>query len=147
LQITNSGIQNPVLVDVTSGELTALSWKAGSTDTLEQVPLRDSVMSVADESYFDWMELPEAASDLVLAREQGGVRLNWKTHGGNPESVSVERRIGERGPWRSVAKLSASQNSFLDKDIANDRKTASYRVLVGTRAGRAAYSNVATLRE
>jgi polysaccharide biosynthesis protein PslG len=147
LQITNSGIQNPVLVDVTSGELTALSWKAGSTDTLEQVPIRDSVMAIADASYFDWMELPEAASDLVLAREQGGVRLNWKTHGGNPESVSVERRIGERGPWRSVAKLSASQNSFLDKDIANDRKTASYRVLVETSAGRAAYSNVATLRE
>jgi hypothetical protein len=48
LQITNSSIQNPVLVDVTSGEMTALSWKSGSTDMLERVPFRDSVMAIAD---------------------------------------------------------------------------------------------------
>ena len=85
LQLTNSGIQNPMLVDVTSGEMTALSWKAGTTDTLEQVPLRDSVMAIADQSYFDWMELPEAPSELILARSppadleatrrQSGIRL------------------------------------------------------------------------
>ena len=147
LQITNSGIQNPVLVDVTSGEMTALSWKAGTTDILEQVPLGDSVMAIADESYFDWMELPEAASDLVLARVQEGVRLTWQTHGGNPKSVSVERRDGEHGQWRPVAKLAASQSSFLEKEIANGRGTVSYRVLAENDAGRSASSNVATLRE
>ena len=147
LQITNSGIQNPVLVDVTSGEMTALSWKAGTTDTLAQVPLRDSVMAIADESYFDWMELPEAASDLVLTKEQEGVRVSWKTHGGNPESVSIERRVGERGIWQTIAKLPASQNSFLDNQITHDQKATSYRVLAENSAGRSAYSNVATVRE
>ena len=147
LQITNSGIQNPVLVDVTSGEMTALSWKAGTTDTLEQVPLRDSVMAIADESYFDWMELPEAPSDLVLAREQEGLRLTWKTHGGNPEFVSVERRSGEGGSWQTVAKLPASQTTFLDSQISRDQKVTSYRAQAENGAGRSAYSNVATLRE
>ena len=147
VQITNSGIQNPVLVDVTSGEMTALSWKTGTTDTLAQVPLRDSVMAIADESYFDWMELPEAPSELILTREQGGIRLTWKPHGGNPESISVERRDGEHGQWRSVTKLPAGQTSFLLKEIANGQRTVSYRVFAENGAGRSASSNVATLRE
>jgi len=147
LQITNSGIQNPVLVDVTSGEMTALSWKAGTNDILDQVPLRDSVMAIADESYFDWMEVPEAASDLVLIREQEGARLTWKTHGGNPEFVSLERRIGERGPWQTLAKLPANQTSFLDQQISRDQRATAYRVLAENASGRSAYSNVATLRE
>jgi hypothetical protein len=147
LQITNSDIQNPVLVDVTSGEMIALSWKAGTNDILDQVPLRDSVMAIADESYFDWMEVPEAASDLVLIREQEGARLTWKTHGGNPEFVSLERRIGERGPWQTLAKLPANQTSFLDQQISRDQRATAYRVLAENASGRSAYSNVATLRE
>lgn len=147
LQIINSGIQQPVLVDVTSGEVISLSWKPGTADTLEHVPLGDSVMAIADESYFDWMELPEAGSELILAREQGGVRLRWRTHGGNPESVSIERRIGEHGQWQRVAKLPAGQTSFLDHPISKHQRAISYRVLVENGAGRSAYANVATQRE
>ena len=147
LRIINSGIQNPVLVDVTSGEMISLPWKVGSTDTLEQVPLRDSVMAIADESYFDWMELPEAPSELILAREQGGVRLTWRTHRGNPEFVSVERRMGEHGQWLTIAKLPTSQTSFLDNQVSGDQRTTSYRVLAENGAGRSAHSNVAVLRE
>ena len=80
LQILNTGIQSPVLVDVSSGEMTSLSWKPGTTDTLEQVPVGDSVMAIADEGYFEWTELPEAAGELLLARQQAGVRLTWKVH-------------------------------------------------------------------
>ncbi len=147
LQITDSGIQNPVLVDVTSGEMTPLSWKPGTTDTLERVPLFDGVMAIADEGYFDWTELPEAASELTLAKEPEGLRLAWKIHAGNPEFVSVERRIGEHGQWLSVAKLPAAETSFLDTQISNDKGAVSYRVLAENAAGHSAYSNVATLRE
>ena len=147
LQITGSGIQNPVLVDVTSGEMTPLSWSPGTTDTLERVPLFDGVMAIADESYFDWTELPEAASELTLAKEPDGLRLAWKIHAGNPEFVSVERRIGEHGQWLAVAKLPAAETSFLDKQISNDNRPVSYRVLAENAAGHSAYSNVATLRE
>ena len=147
LQITGSGIQNPVLVDVTSGEMTPLSWSPGTTDTLERVPLFDGVMAIADESYFDWTELPEAASELTLAKEPDGLRLAWKIHAGNPEFVSVERRIGEHGQWLAVAKLPAAETSFLDKQISNDNRPVSYRVLAENAAGHSAYSNVATLHE
>jgi hypothetical protein len=146
LQITNSGIQSPVLVDVTSGDMTPLSWKSGTTDTLEQVPLGDSVMAIADAEYFEWMELPEAPSELVLTREGGDVRLTWRAHGGNPESVYVERRVGNGGRWQTVAKLPASQTSLVGKQSANERAAISYRVVAENRAGRSAYSNVVTQR-
>jgi len=132
---------------VTSGEMTPLSWKPGTTDTLERVPLFDGVMAIADEGYFDWTELPEAASELTLAKEPEGLRLAWKIHAGNPEFVSVERRIGEHGQWLSVAKLPAAETSFLDTQISNDKGAVSYRVLAENAAGHSAYSNVATLRE
>jgi hypothetical protein len=140
LQITNSGIQNPVLVDVSTGEMTSLSWKSGTTDTLEQVPVSDSVRAIADEEYFDWMELPEAPSELILTREGGDARLTWQVHGGNPESVYVERRARDVGHWQSVAKLPARQGSFVDKQGSS---SSSYRVVAENRAGRSAYSNVA----
>src|SRR5215472_8043329 len=147
LQIIDSGIQNPVLVDITSGEMTPLSWKLGTTDTLERLPLFDGVMAIAHESYFDWTELPEAASELTLAKEPEGLGLTWKIHAGNPEFVSVERRIGQQGQWLSVAKLPAAETSFLDKQISNDKRPVSYRVLAENAAGHSAYSNVATLSE
>ena len=108
------------------------------------MPLRDSVMAIADESYFDWIELPEAPSDLVLAKEQAGVRLTWKAHGGNPDFVSVERRIDEHGPWEAVAKLPATQPTCLDERVLHGGGRVSYRVQAGNNAGRSAYSNVVT---
>jgi hypothetical protein len=147
LQILNSGIQNPVLVDVISGEMTALSWKPEVTDTLEQMPLRDGVMAIADESYFDWMELPEAPSDLTLAKDEARIKLSWKIHGGNPEFASVERRIGEHGKWNTVTRLPATQTTFLDKPVPHDDGRVSYRVQAENKAGRSAYSNIVTQGE
>ncbi len=147
LQITNSGIRNPVLVDVITGEMTSLSWKSGTTDTLEQVPLSDGVRAIADKDYFDWMELPEAPSELTLTREWGDARLTWRVHDGNPEFVYVERRAVEGGPWQSVATLPASQTSFVDSHSPNEYATASYRVVAENSAGRSAYSNVVRQRQ
>jgi glycosyl hydrolase family 39 (putative alpha-L-iduronidase) len=143
LKVTNSSILNPVLVDVTSGEMIPLSWKSGTSDTLDEVPLKDSVMAIVDEEYFDWMELPEAPSELILTRAGRDARLTWRVHGGNAETVSVERRAGDGGPWQSVAKLPASQTSFVDKQSSNAHGATSFRVAAENRAGRSAYSNVA----
>ena len=66
LKLKNSGIQKPVLIDVVSGEISPLSFKG---ETLEGLPLRDSVMAVADASYFDWPVLPEAPSGLRYCRD------------------------------------------------------------------------------
>ena len=63
----NTGIKHPVLVDVVSGEIKPLSWKAGTTDTLDGLPVKDSIMAVADADYFDWPVLPEAPSSLNIS--------------------------------------------------------------------------------
>lgn len=146
LQISNSGIQNPVLVDVTSGNMTALSWKSGADGTLENLPLRDSVMAIADRTYFDWPELPEAPSELNAKRTPGGADLTWKIHEGNPAFVLIERRDGRSGTWHSVGKPSGSSTSFSDHTDAN-REPVSYRVRAGNSAGTSAYSNIVTLTQ
>ena len=64
LALKNSGIQKPMLIDVVSGEILPLTFKG---ETIEGLPLRDSVMAVADASYFDWAVLPEAPSGLKVS--------------------------------------------------------------------------------
>ena len=145
LQISNSGMHNPVLVDVTSGKMTALSWKNGAEGTLESLPLRDSVMAIADRSYFDWPELPEAPSELNATKAPAGFDLTWKTHDGNPTFVSVERREGRNNTWHPVSKLSGSAASFSDGTATSQGEPVSYRVRVGNAAGTSAYSNVVTV--
>jgi hypothetical protein len=145
LKVSNSGIQNPVLVDITSGKLTRLSWRNSSNDTLEQLPLGDSVMAIADESYFDWPELPEAPSELNATSSATGVQLTWNVHGGHPEFVSVERRAGRQAQWQAVSKLPAHTTSFSDNQNLKNGESISYRVRAGNAAGASAYSNVATM--
>jgi hypothetical protein len=53
LTIKNSGIKNPVLLDVVSGEIRPLQWKKDTTETLESLPIRDSIMAITDATYFD----------------------------------------------------------------------------------------------
>ena len=147
LRISNSGIRNPVLVDVSSGKLTALSWKSGTKGTLENLPLRDSVMAIADRSYFDWPELPEAPSELNAARTADGVELSWKIHEGNPAFVSIERRGGRGSSWHPVRKLGGNANTFSDHIEAKNGEPVSYRVRAGNSAGTSAYSNIVTLTQ
>jgi hypothetical protein len=146
LRIVNSGVQNPVLVDVTSGKLTALTWKRGAESTLEDLPLRDSVMAIADRSYFDWPELPEAPSDLSAKRVSAGADLTFSVHGGNPEFISVERRNGIKGEWRPIAQLPGNSTSFADRAGSN-AEGISYRVRARNSAGVSAYSNIATVTQ
>lgn len=145
LQTSNSGIQNPVLVDITSGKMIALSWKSGAEGTLENLPLRDSVMAIADRSYFDWAELPEAPSELNATKTPAGFDLTWKTHEGNITFVSIERRAGRNKPWHPVSRLSGNPTSFSDAAAATQGEPVSYRVRVGNSAGTSGYSNVVTL--
>ena len=144
MQISNSGIQHPVLIDIGSGTVTQLSWKSGSTDTLQQLPLKDSVLVVADQSYLAWPELPEAPSELNVTSGNGGTQLTWNIHGGHAESVIIERRTGEHGNWQSLAKLDAGKNSYFDRGTSAARHVA-YRVRAANASGNSAYSNIAAL--
>jgi hypothetical protein len=147
LKITNSGIRNPVLLDITSGRIARLGWRSGMTGTLDRLPLRDSVMAIADQSYLDWPELPEAPSDLNAGQNGTAVQLTWKIHGGHPEFVSVERRSGREGNWQPLSKLPARNTSYSDNLNSDAGKPIFYRLRAGNSNGASAYSNVATMRE
>jgi len=144
LTLKNTGIEHPILIDVVSGEISPLEWKKGTTDTLEPVPVRDSVLAVADESYFDWDVLPEAPSSLNATSAGDRVKLTWEVHGGSPSRIVVERRSGDSAGWDRIAKLSAGASAYIDTPAAKGKRL-SYRVRAANDAGESAYSNVVSL--
>ncbi len=140
LKLRNAGIREPVLIDVVSGEITALEWKHGTTDTLEALPLRDSILAIADASYFDWPILPEAPSGLV-ASPSG--ELHWELHNGHPSKIAIERRIGNTARWERIATQPVSAQ-FSDATVPRGTDVC-YRVRAINDAGESAYSNIARI--
>jgi len=144
LTLENTGIEHPALIDAVSGEIRPLEWKKGTANVVESVPVRDSVLAIADASYFDWNVLPEAPSSLRAERGAEGVRLAWTLHGGNPLQNAVERRLGEES-WERIKTLPASTTEFTDS--ASGRSgLVSYRVRALNEAGESAYSNVVRVK-
>jgi hypothetical protein len=143
--LKNTGIVHPVLADVLSGELKPVQWNPGTTDTLE-LPVKDSVMAITDESYFDWPVLPEAPSSLNVVFAEHGASLTWLSHGGDPANIIVERRRNNarRGAWERIAKLDANATNYLDAKPETGQPSA-YRVRAANTNGESAYSNIATL--
>jgi hypothetical protein len=139
LKVGNSGIRNPVLIDVVSGEITPLKWKQGTSDTLDTLPVRDSIYAIADATYCDWAVLPEAPSGLRAERAGAAVKLRWEMHGG--DKVAVEKRVGT-GQWQRIA-TPAPNAEF--SDSAASSGVVSYRVRAINGAGESAFSNIVRL--
>jgi hypothetical protein len=146
LSLKNTGITHPVLVDVVSGEIKPISWKAGTTDTLELLPVKDSIMAVTDEGYFDWPVLPEAPSSLNLSISGNTVKLDWEVHGASRTGIVVERRDDEAGSakrtWSRIAKLPSTATGYSDSSLKKGEGYA-YRVRAINDDGESACSNVA----
>ncbi len=146
LSLKNTGISHPVLIDVVSGDIKPIEWKDGTTDTLQALPLKDSVMAITDESYFDWPLLPEAPSSLTVALRGNSAKLSWSLHGGEPKGVVVERRVeslaGDGSRWERIAKLENTATEYTDSGVAKGRQAA-YRVRAYNDPGESAYSNIA----
>jgi hypothetical protein len=111
---------------------------------LASVPVRDSVLAIADASYFDWSVLPEAPSSLRAQRGTEGVKLTWTVHGGQPTQTAVERRLGE-GSWQRIKTLPATATEFTDSQSSRGA-LVSYRLRALNDAGESAYSNVVHVR-
>jgi hypothetical protein len=145
LSLKNTGITHPVLIDVVSGEIRQVKWKAGTTDTLEGLPVKDSILAVTDESYFDWPVLPEAPSSLNLAITGNTAKLDWQVHGGGPTGIVVERRIEEgesaKTSWSRIANLPATTTDYSDSSLKKGERFA-YRVRAINGDGESAYSNI-----
>jgi len=138
----------PVLIDVVSGEIKPLEWKQGTSDTLEALPIKDSIMAVSDESYFDWPVLPEAPSSLNVSTVGVESKLTWEVHGGDPTDILVERSNPDkaRGAWEEIATLPATAVQYLDNGFGKGQ-SASYRVRAVNAGGKSAYSNVARAQD
>jgi hypothetical protein len=139
LKLKNSGIQKPVLIDVVSGDITPLTFAKG--ETLESLPLKDSVMAIADASYFDWPVLPEAPSGLKIidtpSRTRDDWQLSWQSHGG--DRFTVESRASD-GAWKRLATVTTP--FFPEAQPAPRRMVACYRVRAINNAGESASSNI-----
>jgi hypothetical protein len=148
VSIKNTGIIHPVLVDVVSGEIKPLEWKRGTTDTLDLLPVRDSILAITDENYFDWPVLPEAPSSLNISLVGKAAKLTWQVHGGDPTGIIVERQteegIQERGRWDQMARLPATATQYNDSGLKKGRVFA-YRVRAINDNGESAYSNIARI--
>lgn len=139
LTLKNTDIHQPVLIDVVSGAISRLKWKEGTDDVLQALPLRDSILAVADASYFDWQVLPEAPSGLAAERSGSGIDLRWVLHG-NPSKVAIERRTGNEGRWERIAEAPA-ESQFVDAKVPQ-APVLCYRVRALNDAGESAYSNI-----
>ena len=141
LILKNTGIEHPVLANVHNGEIKPLEWKAGTRDTLERIPLLDSVQAIVDASYFNWPILPEAPSSLEAKAEGESVKLTWETHAQDATGIAVERRADAQSRWERIAKLPAGAVEYEDSRLTAGQG-ASYRVLALNNAGESAYSNI-----
>jgi hypothetical protein len=146
--LKGTGIQHPVLIDVVSGDIRPLQWKQGTNDTLESLPVSDTIMAITDADYFDWPVLPEAPSSLNAALKGKTVQLSWQLHDGNPQHCVVERREDPgtgRGSWKRIGEVVASVTEYNDSQL-NKGQQVSYRVRATNDNGESASSNVIRLK-
>ena len=148
ITLKNTGITHPVLIDVVSGEIRPVEWKRGTTDTLEALPVTDSIMAIADEGYFDWPVLPEVPSSLNVSISGNAAKLTWQVHGDDATGIIVERQIGSsgqgRGGWDRLTRLVGTATEYSDAGLKRGQVVA-YRVRAANAAGESAYSNIARI--
>jgi hypothetical protein len=138
LHVNDPLLRTPILIDVRTGAVERLNWLTPGT---LRVPLKDSVMAVADASYLDWPELPEAPAELTVARAGTAAKLHWTTYGGI-EAVEIERSV-DFGTWHAVARSPARSREFTASLHAKGHIT--YRVRALGKHGASAWSNPAWL--
>ena len=144
LTLKNTGIPNPVLVDVVSGDIRPLQWKEGTTNTVDGLPIKDSILAITDADYFDWPVLPEAPSSLSVTTEASSAKLTWENHDGNPTKIILERLVeesGARAMWQHHAEVGPSVTHFIDTSLKKGQRLA-YRVSAANSDGKSAYSNI-----
>ena len=128
------------MIDVVSGEISPLEWKKGTTNQLKALPVSDSVLAIADSSYFDWKILPEAPSGLAARELCATIALTWELHGGDPARVAVERRTGNSGAWQRIATETAG-TAFTDVHPPSG-SVVCYRVRALNGGGESPFSNI-----
>jgi|ERR1700733_4639248 hypothetical protein len=124
LKIRNSGLRRAVLIDVVSGAIEPIDKPEGS-DVFPNLPVRDSVMAIAGDDYFDWPVLPEAPHSLVAIAADSAARRRCRRVDPHRQAAGRPSRVHRRQPSGGVV---------------------CYRVRAANGSGESAYSNVARVR-
>ena len=136
--LPDSGITNPVVVDVRTGQITPVAWINREKQTL-RVPLKDSVVAVTDSSYMDWPQAPAAPGELVAAISGHDIQLKWNKYG-TPAAFEVQRSL-DWGSWEKVAVLPAIETTYVQSAVPAAHIT--YRVRAVGSENSSAWSNPA----
>jgi hypothetical protein len=136
LVVHDLSIRKPVLIDVRTGAVETLSWKDKG---VLRVPLKDSVMAVADASFLDWPNLPETPGPLSAARIGSEVRLRWQSYA-RAARTQIDKSV-DQGPWETLAQMPGTGSEFIDRSPG--KGLVSYRVRTVGESGPSAWSNPA----
>ena len=126
VSLPHSGITNPVLIDVRTGRITRLTWLDREKETLK-IPLKDSVVAIADSSYLNWQPAPEAPGELAATLRDHEVRLSWQKYG-NLSAFEVQRST-DWAPWQKVAELPADHLAYSENEPPGAHITYRVRAL------------------
>jgi hypothetical protein len=138
MTIEDKKITRPVLMDIRTGDIQVLSW-ADKTRRTVRVPLKDSVMAVADAKFLDWSEVPLTPGGLVAERNREQIKLHWKPSAG-VSKFEVERS-DDFSPWHRVGEVKAPAAAFSEQ--ASVAHHATYRVRATSATGVSPWSNPA----
>jgi hypothetical protein len=140
LAVEHTGIRHPVLIDLDADAISPLSWDSSST--LRQVPVRDSIMAIADADYFDWKVLPEIPGGLRVEVTEHGAKLSWRRTNDAADHIIIERRSDAQKQWTEIKTVAGNAASYEDAELST-LKTAAYRIRAATTSGKSGYSDVA----
>ena len=138
MTIADRSITRPVLMDIRTGDVQELHWDDKAKWTVK-VPLKDSVMAVADAKFLDWSEVPLTPGELVAERSGKQVKLHWKP---SPGALRFEvERSDDFKPWHRVGEVTAPVAEFAE--ASSDANRSTYRVRATNANGTSAWSNPA----
>ena len=136
--IANKSITRPVLMDIRTGDIQKLQWDDEARRSVK-VPLKDSVMAVADAKFLDWSEVPLTPAELVAERSGKRVKLHWKP---SPGALKFEvERSDDFKAWHRVVDVTVPAAEFSEASSGANRST--YRVRATNANGPSPWSNPA----
>lgn len=136
LKVSDPALRRPILIDVRTGKVTPPQWK---TRDVLRVPLKDSVIAVADASYLNWPSVPETPGQLQAVHTGKSVTLRWKTYS-RAKRLEIQRSVNY-GPWRVVGNIGGGQTTLQDTHVVEGHVT--YRLRAYNSQGASAWSNPA----
>jgi hypothetical protein len=138
ITIPDQQIEKPIVIDVRTGSVMPTTWLSREARTV-RVDLKDSVVAVADASYLDWPQVPEAPGPLVAQQSREKVQLQWKGYGDH-SGFEIQRSV-DLNDWQKIADLPSGAATYSEPLPPGQHVT--YRVRALSQGGSSPWSNAA----